>query len=133
MAFITTVAGGPNIPMAAPPSGGPSAVVVQAVASNLPLATKRSSGFTNAFKHAPLAALKTMSAAATITATTTSWAKLSPPSAYAAGTDISARNRSRSMAIMTGLLRRNSIHGPVGTASSAGSVWVSWSLWLLVR
>ncbi len=40
-------------------------------------------------------------------------------SAYAAGMLISAANRTRSIAIITGRLRRNSTHGPSGTASTA--------------
>lgn len=87
--------------------------------SNRPFATSRSSGGTSDFKYAPLAALKAMSAAATTTETTRSWAKLSQPNANAAGMLISAANRIRSMAIMTGRLRRNSIHGPSGTATTA--------------
>jgi hypothetical protein len=67
---------GPNSPIAAPPSGGPSTVAVQVVDSNRPFATSRSSGCTSAFRQAPLAALKAMSAAATITDTTRSWVKL---------------------------------------------------------
>jgi hypothetical protein len=54
-----------------------------------------------------------------MTETTRSWAKLSQPSANAAGTLISAANRVRSIAIITGRLRRNSIHGPSGTATTA--------------
>jgi hypothetical protein len=69
--------------------------------------------------YAPLAALKAMSAAATMTDTTRSWTKLSQPSANAAGTLISAANRVRSIATITGLLRRNSTHGPSGTATAA--------------
>ena len=86
--------------------------------SNRPFATSRSSGGTSAFRQAPLAALKAMSAAATTTETTSSWAKLSQPSAYAAGTLSSAANRVRSIAIITGRLRRNSTHGPSGTATA---------------
>ncbi len=58
-------------------------------------------------------------AAATITDTTRSWAKVSRPSAKAAGRLISAANRIRSIATITGRLRRNSTHGPSGTATSA--------------
>ena len=54
-----------------------------------------------------------------MTDTTRSWAKLSQPSANAAGTLISAANRVRSMATITGRLRRNSTHGPSGTATTA--------------
>src|ERR1700733_16071550 len=60
-----------------------------------------------------------MSAAAGMTDTTRSWGKLSQPSANAAGMLISAANRITSMAIITGRLRRNSIHGPSGTATAA--------------
>lgn len=70
-------------------------------------------------RYAPLAALKAMLAAATTTETTRSWAKPSSPNANAAGTLIKAVNRVRSIAIMTGRLRRNSTHGPSGTASAA--------------
>ncbi len=63
--------------------------------------------------------VKAMSAAATMTETTSSWAKLSQPSANAAGTLSIAANRVRSMATITGRLRRNSTHGPSGTATSA--------------
>jgi hypothetical protein len=60
-----------------------------------------------------------MSAAATTTDTTRSWAKPSSPSANAAGTLISAANRARSIAIITARLRRNSTHGPGGAATTA--------------
>ena len=60
-----------------------------------------------------------MSAAATTTATTSSWAKVSRPSAYAAGTLSTAAHRARSIATITGRLRRNSTHGPSGTATTA--------------
>ncbi len=60
-----------------------------------------------------------MSAAATTTDTTRSWTKPSRPSAYAAGTLISAANRVRSIATITGRLRRNSTHGPSGIATAA--------------
>ena len=50
------------------------------------------------FRYAPLAALKAILAAATITDTTSSWAKLSRPSANAMGTLNSAANRVRSIA-----------------------------------
>ena len=63
--------------------------------------------------------MNAMSAAPTMTDTTRSWAKLSQPSANAAGMVISAANRIRSMAIITGRLRRNSTHGPSGTATTA--------------
>lgn len=118
-ASATTVVTGPNSPIAAPPSGGPSAVAVQVVDSNRPLAAIRSAGGTRAFRNAPLAALKAMSAAPTMHDTTRSWAKLSQPSANAAGTLSNAANRIRSIAIITGRLRRNSTHGPSGTASAA--------------
>jgi len=55
------------------------------VASNRPFATSRSSGRTSVFRQAPLAAWKVILAAATMTDTTRSWAKLSQPSANAAG------------------------------------------------
>ena len=54
-----------------------------------------------------------------MTDTTSSWAKLSQPSANAAGTLAIAANRVRSIATMTGRLRRNSTHGPSGTATTA--------------
>src|SRR4051794_10969248 len=60
-----------------------------------------------------------MLAAAITTDTTTIWARLSRPSAYAAGTLISAANLVRSIATITGRLRRNSTHGPSGTAATA--------------
>ena len=60
-----------------------------------------------------------MSAAPVTTDTIRSCGKLSQPSANAAGMLISAANRIRSMAIMTGRLRRNSTHGPSGTATTA--------------
>lgn len=60
-----------------------------------------------------------MSAAATTTDTSRSWPKLSAPSAYAAGTLISAAKRIRSIATITGRLRRNSTHSPSGTATTA--------------
>jgi hypothetical protein len=60
-----------------------------------------------------------MSAAATMTDTTRSWAKLSRPSANAAGTLITAANRVRSIATITGRLGRNSTHGPSGSATAA--------------
>ena len=110
---------GPNSPIAAPPSGGPSAVAVQVVDSNRPFATSRSSGRTSAFRYAPPAALKVMSAAPTTTDTTRSWAKPSQPSANAAGMLIRAAKRTRSIATITGRLRRNSTHGPSGTATAA--------------
>jgi hypothetical protein len=91
----------------------------QVVDSNRPFATSRSSGRTSAFRCAPLAALKAILAAATMTDTTRSWAKLSQPSANAAGMLSSAANLIRSIATMTGRLRRNSIHGPSGTATTA--------------
>ncbi|CAM2882977.1 hypothetical protein STAL104432_06185 [Streptomyces albus] len=94
-------------------------VVVHDVASNLPLATSSCSGATRSFRQAPAAARKARSAAPVTTATTSSWPKVSRPSAYAAGTVSSAAQRSRSVATITGRLRRNSIHGPSGTARSA--------------
>ena len=60
-----------------------------------------------------------MSAAPTTITTTSSWPKLSQPSAYATGTLITAAKRIRSIAIITGRLRRNSTQGPSGTASAA--------------
>ncbi len=69
-ALMTAVVTGPNSPIARPPSGGPSTVAVQVVDSSRPLATSRSSRGTSAFTQAPLAALKVMSAAPTITDTT---------------------------------------------------------------
>jgi hypothetical protein len=60
-----------------------------------------------------------MLAAATMTDTTRSWTKVRQPKAYAAGTVINAANRARSIATITGRLRRNSTHGPRGTATTA--------------
>ena len=94
-------------------------MAVQVVDSNRAFATSRSSGRTSAFRQAPLAALKAILAAATMTDTTRSWAKLSQPSANAAGMLIIAANRVRSIATITGRLRRNSTHGPSGTATAA--------------
>jgi hypothetical protein len=54
-----------------------------------------------------------------MTDTIRSWTKLSQPSANAAGTLFSAANRVRSIATITGRLRRNSTHGPSGTATAA--------------
>lgn len=68
---------------------------------------------------APLAALKAMSQAATTMETARSWAKVRSPRAKAAGTVASAAQRVRSVATMTGRLRRNSTQGPSGTATSA--------------
>ncbi len=117
--MATTVTTGPNAAIAAPPSGGPSMVAVQVVDSKRPFATSRSSGRTSAFTHAPAAAVKAMSAAPTTIATTRSWGKESRPSANAAGTLINAVKRTRSIATITGRLRRNSSHGPSGSASAA--------------
>ena len=94
-------------------------MAVQVVDSNRAFATSKSSGRTMVFRKAPPAALNAMLAAATMTDTTRSWAKLSRPNANAAGTLISARNRVRSIATITGCLRRNSTHGPSGTANAA--------------
>ncbi|MGH3230336.1 MAG: hypothetical protein ACRDOA_17480 [Streptosporangiaceae bacterium] len=63
--------------------------------------------------------MNVMSAAPVTTDTTRSWGKLSQPSANATGMVISAANRIRSMVIITGRLRRNSTHGPSGTATAA--------------
>ena len=63
--------------------------------------------------------MKAIFAAATTTETTRSWTKLSQPSAKAAGTLINAANRIRSIAIITGRLRRNSTHGPSGSDTTA--------------
>ena len=63
---------GPNSPIAAPPSGGPTTMEVHNVDSNRPFATSRSSGRTRNFRYAPLAALNVIFAAATMTETTTS-------------------------------------------------------------
>ena len=71
-ALARMVVNGPSAPMARPPAGGPTAVAVQAVASNRPLALSSSSLGTNDFRNAPLAAVNTMSAVATTTDTTTS-------------------------------------------------------------
>ena len=105
--------------MAAPPSGGPSTVALQVVASNRPFATSRSSGGTRVFRKAPPAALNAILAAATIAETTMSWARLSQPRANVRGMLSSAANRVRSIAVMTGRLRRNSTHGPSTTATAA--------------
>ncbi len=94
-------------------------VVVQAVDSNRALATSRSSGGSSVFRYAPEAARKVMSAAETTTDTSRSWTKVSTPSANAVGIVSSAANRTRSIAISTGRLRRNSTHGPSGTATAA--------------
>ncbi len=105
--------------MAAPPSGGPTNVAVHVVDSNRAFAVRTSSGFTKFLRHAPLAARNVMSAAATTTATATSWPKVSQPTAYVAGMLTNAAKRVRSMAIMTRRLRRYSTHGPSGNATSA--------------
>ncbi len=60
-----------------------------------------------------------MSAAATTTATSRSCRKVSTPSANATGIVSNAANRARSIVISTGRLRRNSTHGPSGTATAA--------------
>ena len=60
-----------------------------------------------------------MLAAATMTETTRSWTKPSRPSANAIGTLIKAANRIRSIAIITGRLRRNSTQGPSGSDTTA--------------
>ncbi|MFD0525314.1 hypothetical protein [Paractinoplanes durhamensis] len=70
-------------------------------------------------RYAPLAAPNATFAAATTADTTSSWAKLNRPSAYATGIVIITANRARSMPIITGRLGRNSTHGPSGNASSA--------------
>jgi hypothetical protein len=80
-------------------------MAVQVVDSNRPFATSRSSRGAIAFRYAPLAALKAMSAAAPITDTISNWVKLSQPSANAAGMLITAANRTRSIAIITCRLR----------------------------
>lgn len=80
-AFTTTVVTGPSIPMAAPPSGGPAAVAVHVVDSNLALARSRFPGSTSALRYAPLAAVNTTLAADATTETATSWARVSVPSA----------------------------------------------------
>src|SRR5512135_3034026 len=103
----------------APPSGGPSTVAVQVVDSNRLFATSRSGPCTSVLRNAPLAALKAILAAATMTDTISSWAKLSQPNAYPTGMVSSAANRVRSIAIITGRLRRNSTQGPSGTATTA--------------
>jgi hypothetical protein len=94
-------------------------VAVQVVDSNRPFATTRSSGRTSDFRYAPAAAWNVMSAAATTTATTTSWANVSPSNANATGMLTRAANRVRSIAIITGRLRRNSTQGPSGNATTA--------------
>ena len=118
-ALAATVVTGPKMPISAPPSGGPSRVAVQVVDSKRVLARSRCSRGTSDFRHEPLAAVNVMSAAATRTATRTSCPNRSQPSAYASGTLSTAAKRTRSMAIITGRLRRNSTHGPSGTATSA--------------
>jgi hypothetical protein len=72
---------GPNRPIAAPPSGGPTAMELQLVDSNRALATSRSSGRTRAQRYDPLAALKAILAAATMAETTSNCTKLSRPKA----------------------------------------------------
>jgi hypothetical protein len=62
MPLATMVVTGPNSPIAAPPSGGPSAVAVQVVDSNRPFAVSRSPGGTSSFRQAPPAAVKMRSA-----------------------------------------------------------------------
>ena len=94
-------------------------MAVQVVDSRRALAASRSSGATSALRHAPAAALKAMSAAATTTDTTSNCPKVSAPSAYAAGMLTSAAKRATSIATMTVRLRRNSTHGPSGTATIA--------------
>lgn len=94
-------------------------LAVQFVDSKRPFATSRSCRGTSDFRYAPLAAVKVRSAAATTTDTTRSWTKLSRPSANAAGMVSSAANRARSIPTITGRLRRNSTHGPSGTATAA--------------
>ena len=54
-----------------------------------------------------------------MTDTARSWAKLSQPSANVAGMLANAAKRTRSIAIITGRLRRNSTQGPSGTAINA--------------
>jgi hypothetical protein len=114
-----TVVSGPNTPINTPPSGGPSAVAVHIVDSKRDDATSSPSRGTSAFRHAPLAARNAMSHAPTTTATISSCQNVSRPSANAPGTVASAANRSRSVATITRRLRRNSIHGPSGTANAA--------------
>ena len=80
-ALATTVVTAPSAPIAAPPSGGPSAVAVQVVDSKRALATNKPSRSTKPFRNAPLAARNAMSAAPTTTETTTNWANVSHPSA----------------------------------------------------
>lgn len=80
-ASTTSVTTGPNSPIAAPPSGGPSAVALHVVASNRPFATSSCSRRTIVFRYAPLAALKAIFEAATTTATTSKWTNVSQPSA----------------------------------------------------
>ena len=110
---------GPSSPIAAPPSGGPSTVAVHMVDSNRLFATSRSGPGTIVLRYAPLAALKAILAAATMTDTSSNWAKLSQPNAYATGMVSSAANRITSIPIITGRLPRNSTHGPSGTATTA--------------
>ncbi len=94
-------------------------VAVHVVASNRPLAARRSCGGTSDLRNAPPAAPKVISAAETTTETTSSWAKESRSRAYATGMLINAVKRARSIAIMTGRLRRKSTHGPSGNATAA--------------
>ncbi len=72
-ALATTVVTGPNRPIAAPPSGGPTATELQFVDSRRALAMSRSSGRTRALRKAPPAALKAILEAATTAETTSSW------------------------------------------------------------
>ncbi|MEY9859350.1 hypothetical protein ABH935_004978 [Catenulispora sp. GAS73] len=87
--------------------------------SNRPLATSRSSCATSVRICAPAAAVNVRSAAPVTIDTTSSCANVSTPKPYASGIDSNVKNRTRSMPIITGRLRRNSTHGPSGSATSA--------------
>lgn len=80
-ASATIVVTGPNTPISRPPIGGPSTREDQFADSKRVFAVSRSSGCTSDLTNAPLAALNAMSAAPSITATTSSCGKLSHPNA----------------------------------------------------
>ena len=111
----------PIAEVSAPPIAGPALYTVQKVASKRPFATSRSSGPTRALRWAPLADAKRMVPVACRTVTTQSWVYVSLPVSIAAGTLMIATKRRRSAPIITGRLRRNSIHGPAGRASAAAA------------
>jgi hypothetical protein len=71
-ASATTVVTGPNTPISSPPIGGPSTTDDQFVDSKRAFAVSRSPGCTRDLTKVPLAALNAMSAAPSITTTTSS-------------------------------------------------------------